>query len=324
MRPDEIWDGESPKARVLRLVLTPLSWLYALGWESYLAVYRLGLKKAKEPHPNVICIGSLLVGGSGKSPLTIHLVRVLQSLGKQVVIGSSGYGAPHSKEASLAPMGALRASEWGDEPSMFRWLLPDIPQVVGRRRVLAAQLVQDTFPGSVLLMDDGFQHLPLKKRIQLLLVDPKIRNRMCLPAGPHREPHWNRKRADLIIPDVYQVVSRPMVLVNQEGGEEKPAQYAVICALGQPTRFLAALREHFPNQLSDPPVILLQDHDPLLGPDLWKSIPDELAIVVTSKDWVKIRDRSDVSERVFLIARQEVTLEPQDEFRNWLAKKLDE
>ncbi|MFX8929914.1 tetraacyldisaccharide 4'-kinase, partial [Acinetobacter baumannii] len=84
----------------------------------------------------------------------------------------------------MAPDGPLDPAGWGDEPAMFRWLLPDVPLVVGRRRVLAAELVHQHFPKAVLVMDDGFQHLPVKKHIQILLDDPTPKNSRCLPAGP--------------------------------------------------------------------------------------------------------------------------------------------
>ena len=324
MRPDEIWEGHGVKERSVRALVTPLSWLYAFGWQVYLAIYDFGFKKAVEPHSPVLCIGSLLVGGSGKSPLTLYITKILLGLGKSVVIGCSGYGAPHSKDATIAPPGPLRAAEWGDEPSMFRWLLPDVPLVVGRNRVMAAQLVHENFPDAVLLMDDGFQHLPLKKKFSLIIDDGTNHNRACLPAGPYREPRHNRKRATKVVPDDYTVTREAMFIVSTAGERVMPTEYSILCALGQPSRFVAALQDQFPNQRIPTPLVLLQDHDPLTAPELWQSLPKELPIVVTAKDWVKLRDRSDVSERTFLVARQEVRLEPRAEFETWVERSFNE
>src|ERR1700740_2610619 len=176
----EIWDSESPRARLIRIFLAPISFLYALGWRSYLALYQLGLKKPSEPHKPVVCVGSLQVGGSGKTPLTLYLAALLRKLGYEVAIGCSGYGCPASEAAKIAPDGPLKASEWGDEPAMIRELLPEVPLIVGRRRVLAAKLCHASFPNSVLLMDDGFQHLPLQKHLSLLAMPPR-KNQRCLP-----------------------------------------------------------------------------------------------------------------------------------------------
>jgi tetraacyldisaccharide 4'-kinase len=324
MRPHELWEGQSAKERLVRTLVTPLSWLYALGWQAYVSTYNLGIKRPKSPHRPIICIGSLLVGGSGKSPLTHHIADVVLQLGKSVVIGCSGYGSPHSKEAAIAPPGPLHASEWGDEPAMFRWLLPDVPLVVGRNRVLAAKLVHQTYPDSVLVMDDGFQHLPILKQLTIIIDDSEPKNKLCLPAGPHREPRRNRERADLIVPEDFAMRRLPMTIVTTEGCTTNPHEYAVLCALAQPSRFIRTLGARFPNSLIEVPTEILPDHDPLTAPNLWHAFPKRLPIVVTAKDWVKLRDRSDVGERTFLIALQEVSLEPRAEVRNWIERSFNE
>src|SRR5438045_2657408 len=121
----EVWEADTSSARITRTLLTPLSWLYAAVWQSYLACYSLGVKRAKEPHVPVVCVGNLVAGGSGKSPVAIYLAKLLESSGHHVVMGCSGYGSPHSEGAEIAPPGELDPSEWGDEPAMLRWFLPE-------------------------------------------------------------------------------------------------------------------------------------------------------------------------------------------------------
>jgi tetraacyldisaccharide 4'-kinase len=324
MLPHEVWEGSGVKARTLRVIVTPLSWLYAFGWQAYLATYAIGVKKAKKPHSPIICVGNLVVGGSGKSPLTMHVARLLLEMGKQVVVGCSGYGAPHAKEATIAPSGPLSASEWGDEPAMIRWLLPEVSLVVGRNRVLAAELVHESFPRAALVMDDGFQHLPLAKQLTIVLDEKDPPNTRCLPAGPYREPRRNRERADLIVPKDFEVVRQPMRIVKPNGEETLPGRYAVVCALGDPTRFLNELDRQFPNGLNETPRRLLPDHDPLVAADLWDTLPLDYPIVVTAKDWVKLRERPDIDQRNILIALQEVELEPRREFRVLIERSFDE
>src|SRR4051794_30361708 len=118
MHPEELWTSPEFKAQLLRTLLTPASWGYALGWQAYLAMYQLGFKKAKAPHRPIVCVGNLLVGGTGKTPVTIHISDLLTGLGHQVVISCSGYGSPASEAACLAPKGPLSASEWGDEAAL--------------------------------------------------------------------------------------------------------------------------------------------------------------------------------------------------------------
>jgi tetraacyldisaccharide 4'-kinase len=321
MHPGELWNSDAWSARLARAALLPLSGLYALGWEAYLTVYRVGLKRAARPHHPVICVGNLVSGGAGKSPVTLHLARVLREMGREVVISASGYGGPRAEASTLAPTGPLSAREWGDEPAMFRWLLPDVPLVVGRRRVMAAELVARHYPDSVLLMDDGFQHLPLAKDLTIVLDDPAPRNRWCLPAGPYREGRWNRRRADLVLPGRFHVETEPLQLLTPEGEPVgMPEASAAMCALGQPERFFAALESAGGTPL---PRVALPDHDPLDGGTLLERLPRDRPTIVTAKDWVKLRERSDVGEREFLIARHAVRIEPAAEFRAWLEHRLD-
>ncbi|HEY0868002.1 MAG TPA: tetraacyldisaccharide 4'-kinase [Fimbriimonas sp.] len=316
----EVWYGQSIRDRLARTALTPLSWLYAGGWQTYLALYRKGLKEAKEPHRPVLCVGNLVVGGSGKSPLTIHLAEVLRQIGRDAVVSASGYGSPRAESAQVAPEGPLDPAEWGDEPAMIRWLLPDAPLIVGRNRVRAAELCHEFFPRSVMLMDDGFQHLPLRKHVSIVLDDPLPSNGRCLPAGPYREPRRNRRRADLVLPGQHEIVEESW-LEDPESGfrfDEPPRDFSVLCALGQPAKLLRSLP-------GDARVaLLLPDHDPLSEGTLFRSLPEELPVVVTAKDWVKLRRRPDVRERRFLIARHTVRVEPADAFQRWLRVKLDE
>lgn len=322
MHINDLWNSGRASARLARLALIPASGLYALGWEIYLGMYRLGFKKAARPHSPVICVGNLVSGGAGKSPLTLHLAQVLREMGYEVVIGLSGYGAPHAEAAAIAPDGPLNAAEWGDEPAMTRWLMPEIPVVVGRRRVLAAQLVHERYPNAVLLMDDGFQHLPLAKTLTFVLDEPKPKNPFCLPAGPYREGRWNRRRADTVVPGQFHVEAEPLRLATPEGTPKPaPAEYALLCALGQPERFVTSV-ELLTGQ---PPRAksLLPDHDRLDAGTLLEALPSELPVIVTAKDWVKLRERTDVGRREWLVARHEVRLEPAQELRRWLRDKLN-
>ncbi len=316
MHIQDLWESSDLSAVFGRAALTPLSWLYGAGWQAYLKLYEVGLKKAAEPHFPVVCIGNLSTGGTGKTPMTMHLVQVMREMGKRVVVGCSGYGSPRAEAATIAPDGPLSPKEWGDEPALLRSVFPDLPLVVGRRRVLAAELVHLSFPDAVLLMDDGFQHLPLKKHIHILLDPESPKNSMCLPAGPYREPRRNRMRADLVLPGRFQIVEKPMKLVSAAGEESVPDDYTILCALGQPRRFIENVQEKFPQR--HPNVVSLPDHDPLDEPNLFGSG----IYVVTGKDWVKIRERDDINPENFLIATREVSVEPQAEFRMWLSEKL--
>jgi tetraacyldisaccharide 4'-kinase len=320
---DEIWYGNSASARLARGLLTPLSWLYAAGWTAYRAMYRIGAKKPKQPHRPIVCVGNLVVGGSGKTPLTLHVADVLREMGRDVVVSCSGYGGPASAGAQIAPEGELSAPEWGDEPAMMRRLRPDLKLIVGRDRVEAARLCGERYPDAVLLLDDGFQHLPLHKDVSIL-IEPESKNRLCLPAGPYREPHGRLSEADVVIPDDFQVQRRPLRFVKP-GGEPAAMPAAqpvsVLCAIGDPERFANDLKAA---GLRVEMVKALRDHDKLDAGNLLHGLSPDRPVVVTAKDWVKLLHRSDVDSLPFVVAIQDVELTPAHEFRTRLASLLHE
>jgi tetraacyldisaccharide 4'-kinase len=323
MHLSERWSSNEPGDRIVRFLLAPFSELYALGWQAYLTMYRVGIKRAKRPHQPVFCVGNLVTGGTGKSPVTVYLAKLLREMGHQVVISASGYGSPSATAAQLAPDGPLSAKQWGDEPAMLRALLPGVPLIVGRRRVLAAVLCHQHFPNAVLLMDDGFQHLPLHKDLTFL-IDPPRDNKFCLPAGPYREPHGNRRRADILLEGQFEIVTDPLSFELPDGSELDPhcSSVSVLCALAEPSGFLRALDTAGVRIEGSPR--LLPDHDPLDAGNLFDGLPSRLPIVVTMKDWVKLRERSDVDSRTFWIARHQVRVESEDALRRRIADKLNE
>jgi tetraacyldisaccharide 4'-kinase len=315
MHPETVWESSDVRSRLIRAALLPLSGLYAFGWWCYLMWYRLGFKRAQIAHRRTIVVGNLVAGGAGKTPFTIALIHTLHELGEHVVISTSGYGGPKSRGAHLAPEGPLRADEWGDEPAMLRTLLPEVPLIVGRGRLAASQLAQARFSERVLVMDDGFQHLPVVKQLSIVL-DPPRRNRRCLPAGPYREPRRYLRRADLVIPGRFVVEPIP------PGALLSGEDYAVICAIGQPERFLESVRI----ATSRPPraVVVRPDHDALQDGNLFESIPLDMPVLVTAKDEVKLRLRPDTGDRKIVVVPHAVIVTPAAEWRDWLATQLYE
>jgi tetraacyldisaccharide 4'-kinase len=203
---------------------------------------------------------------------------------------------------------------------MLRWFLPDVPIVVGRRRVLAAEIVAREHPDAVLVMDDGFQHLPLKKHVSILLDPERPRNTHCLPAGPYREPRFERNRADLVLGERFKVVKEPLRFVSGLSGETmKVKEAGVLCALGRPQGFLQDLDA---TGMRITGHRLLHDHDPLVAGTILDGLSGQGPIVVTAKDWVKLRQRSDLDLTRFVVALQKISVQPSDEFEAWLKERL--
>jgi len=167
------------------------------------------LPASRLPRP-VVSVGNLAMGGAGKTPHVIHLARWLTGQGRRVGVLSRGYGRKSrgvrwvsDGEGPIAP-----AAEGGDEPVLIARSLPGIPVVVGESRADAGRDLLSRRQVDVILLDDGFQHLSLRRDADLLLVDcgRGLGNGWTAPLGPLREPPSHARFADALVitkcPDV--------------------------------------------------------------------------------------------------------------------------
>ncbi|MDE0829501.1 MAG: tetraacyldisaccharide 4'-kinase [Vicinamibacterales bacterium] len=151
----------------------------------------------------VISIGALRVGGSGKTPLTAHLARVLLGMGERPAVLSRGYGRANAADGVVVVREAGRVvgrlTTAGDEPWMLAQSLDGVVVVVCPDRYLAGRLAETHLGATVHLLDDGFQHLPLQRGTDLLVVSPSDLEAAVLPAGPLRERLSTARCADAMV-----------------------------------------------------------------------------------------------------------------------------
>jgi tetraacyldisaccharide 4'-kinase len=154
------------------------------------------------PRP-VVSVGNLVMGGAGKTPHVIHLARWLTGQGRRVGILSRGYGRKSGgiRWVSDGEGPIVTAAEGGDEPVLIARSLPGIPVVVGESRAAAGRELLSRRPVDVFLLDDGFQHLSLRRDVDLLLVEcgRGLGNRRTVPLGPLREPPSHARFADGLV-----------------------------------------------------------------------------------------------------------------------------
>lgn len=146
----------------------------------------------------VVVVGNLYIGGTGKTPLTLELVRALTERGWHPGIVSRGYGALDSAPRLVRP--ADDARQVGDEPLLIVRATA-APVAVAKQRVKAAQLLRQAHPEcDVIVADDGLQHLPLARDMEIALLNYRgLGNGWMLPAGPLREPRSQLDRVDAIV-----------------------------------------------------------------------------------------------------------------------------
>lgn len=181
--------------------LLPVSWLYGLGVRIRNELFDIGVLKSKSYDVPVISIGNLTVGGTGKTPHTEYLIRLLKKKYKVAVL-SRGYKRKSKGFVLAQPDTPMQ--EIGDEPYQMKQKFPDIYVAVDKeRRHGIEQLCDDTIaPGTdVILLDDAFQHRYVKPGINILLVDYHrlICDDKLLPAGRLREPKEGKDRANIVI-----------------------------------------------------------------------------------------------------------------------------
>lgn len=202
----ELWDGkrQGTADRLFLCFLAILSGPYALLLRLRAIAYGAGLLRSyRLPRP-VIAVGNLTVGGTGKTPAVAMLAKYFIARGKRVAVLSRGYGGTLSGKGGIVSDGAtilLTPEEAGDEPWLLASTVAGLAVVVGADRYRAGLLAMERLAPDIFILDDGFQHLRLKRDLDILLLDSgrPFGNGRALPAGPLREPRPAAQRADLII-----------------------------------------------------------------------------------------------------------------------------
>ena len=208
-------DADQPGGIVLLLrVLKVLSYLFGGIVAIRYFLYRTGVLRRYPLGIQVISIGNVTAGGTGKTPVTEIFARTLAAEGRKVAILSRGY---RRKEApwwqriftqvvepplvvSDGKHVLLDSATGGDEPYMLASNLPGVAVIVDRNRVKAGRYAVKRLGCNTLILDDGFQYQRLKHSIEVVLVDSTnpFGNGNMLPRGILREPVQNIRRADII------------------------------------------------------------------------------------------------------------------------------
>lgn len=178
-----------------RFLLLPLSPIYGLIVFLRNKFYDWGVFKSTQFDLPVICVGNLVLGGAGKTPLTEYLVNLLANY--KVAILSRGYGRK-TKGFLLADESAT-AQTIGDEPLQYFKKFAHVTVAVGEDRVKGIEILKQNH--DVILLDDAFQHRSVKAGFNIVLFEfEKLKKwQFLLPAGNLREFFSGYKRADAVL-----------------------------------------------------------------------------------------------------------------------------
>lgn len=263
------------------VIFSPFSWLYDSITKIRHALYRKGVLESFDLGVKTISVGNITVGGTGKTPLVAYIAKLLIEKGETVCILTRGYGRNDSKERVLVSDGRkIRADSRsaGDEPfELANKLSGKAIIIADARRAEAGKWAREKFGVTTFILDDGFQHLQVKRNLDIVLLDATnpFGNGNLLPSGTLREPLESLKRANVVVitranlvEDVSQIKEKVLqinpdcqifISKNQFGRfiklkefflpNPKKPQAAIhnlkslaFCGLGNPDSFFAQLR----------------------------------------------------------------------------------
>ena len=280
-------------------VLWPLSLLYGLLVALRQFLYRAGLRHAGQVPVPVIVVGNVVVGGGGKTPMVMAIVRHLQRQGHHVGVVSRGYGRRGAECLEVRPDSA--AADVGDEPLLIRQST-GAAVFVARQRLDAARALLNKYPDvDMIVCDDGLQHLALQRDMDICVFgEGGVGNGFLLPAGPLREP-WPRP-ADLLVADCRSPVKGASTVQRSLAGHarradgtqvsldalriaalEPGADFWAVAGIARPQAFFAMLRGA---GLSLSRTVALPDHALFDSPQ-WANGASQ-TLLCTEKDAVKL------------------------------------
>ncbi|HEV7575590.1 MAG TPA: tetraacyldisaccharide 4'-kinase [Caldimonas sp.] len=177
-----VWEGRG----VLSAALLPPAWAFGALAATRRQLFARGLRESSHLPVPVIVVGNLVVGGAGKTPTTIAIVKLLRRAGYTPGIVSRGYG--RNDEDVVVVAADANAKQVGDEPLLLQ-RRTGAPVAVGADRVAAGHALLRADAGiDVVVSDDGLQHLALGRDVEVLVFDERgAGNGRLLPAGPLRE-----------------------------------------------------------------------------------------------------------------------------------------
>jgi tetraacyldisaccharide 4'-kinase len=298
----------------------------------------------------VVSIGNLVVGGSGKTPLTALVARLLAEAGERPAILSRGYARtdPDDGVTIVSDGQRLRAdlARAGDEPLLLARSLPGVAVLVCADRYLAGRLAEQHLGATVHVLDDGFQHMRLARDVNLLIVDrADVERPRLLPSGRLREPLSAARAADAVlvtgadddhvgevgerlgVAEAFALYRDVEPAVEETVDGPRPlgpgTRVVIVSGIARPERFVAEAVEGGFDVAGD---IAFGDHHPFVAADIAR-IARQLrtsgasVVLTTEKDFVRMLPLRPWPFRL-AVRPMSVRVEPAEPFASWLLGQL--
>lgn len=296
---ESIWYDPSRANSLSRKLLMPFSYCYV-------AINNLQRKLQSKNRLKLACpvivVGNITVGGTGKTPLTIHIVKLLQQAGYHPAIITRGYGG----KATSWPQTVTTKSDpylVGDEAVLMA-SSTGVPVYAGANRLASIEQLLKQHDCDVIVSDDGMQHYKLSRDIQIAVIDGRrqLGNGYCLPAGPLREKKGRLQECDFVVMNnnvmtiknsdeksYFEMVLTGQTLINLSTLEVKPLSdlrgetIQALTGIGNPQRFYTSLKDAGVNVIENS----FPDHYAFEESDL--NFDEASTVIMTEKDSVKCK-----------------------------------
>ena len=302
MRAPIFWKDKN----LISSLLLPISYIYNLVATRKLA--KIITTKLSVP---VICIGNLVAGGAGKTPIAITIGKMLKELGKHPHYLSRGYKGNYKGVLQVDPS-KHNALEVGDEPLLLSNILPTWvakDRVAGAKAAIAAG-------ADIIIMDDGFQNPSLYKDVSLLVIDGEygFGNNRIIPAGPMREeiaPAMQRANAIIMVGEdkneimplipSYKQLLKANIIPSPSAYFLKDKDVLAFVGIARPRKFYRTLQQIGCRVRK---MIAYADHHQFTAKDIanLRTQANELnaILVTTTKDFVRLPE--DFKQEVSVVA----------------------
>ena len=332
------------------LLRYPAGLLWNVGSDLHRQAYEKGIFPRRALPKPVVSIGNWTMGGTGKTPFADFLLDLAKQKNKTAVVLSRGYGRHEGADIKEVLLDS-KAAEVGDEPLLLKHHHPQAPIFVGRSRFQAGQKALEKYQPDFFLLDDGFQHHQLQRRLNIVLVDSTQGpgKHKIFPIGWARESRDCLKYADWVVHTKTNLVDPEVLGLRQEWLKSllpnpqrlltaeyrfagyfdqhdnkveavKPARVMALAGIAHPDVFFKGIRQDF-NLVEELPFSDHQIYSTELANVLVQKIVKQKIqwLVVTEKDWVKLKDFASLYPYL-LVAKRKMFIEDTEAFHAFCAQ----
>jgi tetraacyldisaccharide 4'-kinase len=285
------------KKSFISLILLPLSLLYKIGF-----LLKKNLVKTQKVDLPIICIGNIIAGGAGKTPVALALGEIFKENNFEFCYLTRGYKSKNNKVLMIENSCQFGVEEVGDEAKLLAEIAPTC---VAKNRYLGYQKIVENKKYRAIIMDDGLQNFQLEYDIKILVIDSKIAfgNKCLIPSGPMRQSLAEiAKNIDLFV-----IIGQKNIQIEEEILQQNPVakilsaqistsnldkfinkNIVAFCGIAYPQKFFDFIKNIGLNLVETK---IFADHYQYKNEDLERlyqqALSKNLKLITTKKDWVK-------------------------------------